>query len=272
MIGDMGTGFHLVVVPDAAALADGAARAIVQTAQEAAAARGRFMLALSGGATPRDTYTRLAAPPHGAEMPWDRTWVFFGDERCVPPDHPDSNYRVAHETLLAKVPVPESQVFRMRGEAEDAEAAAAEYAKTLATAFGCRRGELPRFDLVLLGLGLDGHTASLFPGSPALKEVFRPVAAVHASAAVIPQRLTLTLPVLNAARCVVFLVSGAEKAKAVKAALGDAPATAAPGTPAGAAPARAIQPADGRLVWMLDRPAAALLPATSDRPPRDPRR
>ena len=129
-------------------------------------------------------------------------------------------------------------------------AAAAEYARTLAGVFETRRGELPRFDLVLLGMGLDGHTASLFPGSPALKEVFRPVVAVHATAAVHSQRLTLTLPTLNAAARIIFLVSGAEKAKAVKAMLRD-------GT---VLPAAMVRPADGTLTWIVDRAAASLLP------------
>lgn len=248
---------EVIVVPDGGALADAAARAIVDAARAAVADHGRFMIALAGGGTPRDTYMRLAAPPYGTEMPWDRTWVFFGDERCVPLDHPDSNYRMAHETLLAKVPIPETQVFRMRGELEDAEAAAVEYSRTLANVFGTRRGELPRFDLILLGMGLDGHTASLFPGSPALKEVFRPVAAVHAGAAAVPKRLTLAFPVINTAACVVFLVAGGEKAKAVKAALAEA------GT---AVPAGMVRPTNGRLVWLLDRAAAALLPPGAPAP------
>ncbi|MGH7392493.1 MAG: 6-phosphogluconolactonase, partial [Candidatus Rokuibacteriota bacterium] len=182
-------------------------------------------------------------------MPWERTFMFFGDERWVPADHAASNYRMAHETLLGKVPVPPSQVFRMPCAGDDPDAAAAAYARTLADVFELRRGALPRFDLVLLGMGLDGHTASLFPGSPALKEVFRHVAAVHAAAAAIPQRLTLTFPVLNAAGGVVFLVAGAEKAKAVKAVLAEGALL----------PAGMVRPTDGRLVWMLDRAAAARL-------------
>jgi 6-phosphogluconolactonase len=161
---------------------------------------------------------------------------------------------MAHAALLAKVPIPAAQVHRIRGEAGDPEEAARDYARTLAEVFGTRRGELPRFDLVLLGVGVDGHTASLFPGSPAVKEVFRPVAAVHAAAAAIPQRFTLTLPVLNAAARLVVLVAGAEKAKVVRAALGDRGA---------ALPAAMIAPAEGRLTWILDRAAAALLPPTS---------
>ena len=131
-------------------------------------------------------------------------------------------------------------------------AVAAEYARTLGEVLGVRRGEVPRLDLVLLGLGVDGHTASLFPGSPVLKETFRTVAAVHAAAAIIPQRFTLTYPILNAAACVIYLASGAEKAKVVKAALGER---------ASGLPAAMVRPANGRLLWILDRAAASLLAA-----------
>jgi 6-phosphogluconolactonase len=245
----METAPEVVVVADAVALADRAAQSIVDIALEAVAARGRFMLALAGGDTPRRTYARLAAPPRRDTMPWASTFVFFGDERCVPLDHADSNYRMARETLLEQVPLPLDQVFAMSGDAADPEAGATAYARTLAQVFGLRRGEAPRFDLVLLGMGLDGHTASLFPGSPVLKEIFRPVAAVHATAAAIPQRITLTLPVLNAAANVLFLVSGAEKAKAVKAVLGEQALL----------PAGLVQPDKGRLVWIVDQAAAAQL-------------
>jgi 6-phosphogluconolactonase len=241
----------ITIVPDADALAEAAARLIADTAAEAIDARGRFMWALAGGATPRATYATLALPPFRERVDWRRTWVFFGDERAVPPDHPDSNYRMAHETLLSRVPIPAAQVLRIRGEAGDPEVAAAEYARALAGAFGTRRGELPRFDLVLLGLGVDGHTASLFPGSPVVREVFRAVAAVHVTAATIPQRLTLTLPVLNAAARVVFLVAGPEKAKVVKAVFGERASL----------PGAMVRPADGELVWLLDRAAAAQLAA-----------
>jgi 6-phosphogluconolactonase len=240
------------VFADPAELADAAARTIADAAAAAVADHGRFTCALSGGDTPRDTYQRLAQPPLVTRIPWAQTWVFFGDERCVPPDHPSSNYRMAHETLLAKVPIPALQVFRIRGEADDPEAAAAEYARRLTETFGTRRGAWPRFDLILLGMGLDGHTASLFPGSPALKEVFRSVVAVHAAAATIPQRITLTLPVLEAAACVIFLVAGREKAKTVKAVFGAQPSLL---------PAGMVQPVNGRLIWMLDRAAAALIRA-----------
>ncbi len=240
----------ITVVPDPSAIAEEAAKGIVEAAIEAVAARQRFTIALAGGTTPRETYTRLALPPFVHRMPWQHTWVFFGDERAVGPDHPESNYRMAYETLLSKVMIPPRQVFRMRGEASDSEEAAAEYARQIIEAFGTRRGEIPRFDLVLLGLGIDGHTASLFPGSPVLKEIFRLVAAVHASAATIPTRLTMTLPVLTAADRVLFLVSGAEKAKTVKAALVDHASL----------PAAMVVPTNGQLQWIIDRPAASLLP------------
>jgi 6-phosphogluconolactonase len=238
------------IVPDTDALASEAASLVVQHARAAVAARGRFMLALSGGATPRATYARLASLPEPDEMPWARTWIFFGDERCVPAGHHESNYHMASETLLSKVPIPASQVFPMRGHSDDTDAAATEYARTLATVFGTRRGALPRFDVILLGFGVDGHTASLFPGSPVLKEVFRPVAAVHAAAATIPERITLTFPVINAAACVIFLGSGTEKAKVVRAMLAERTAL----------PASMVEPTDGTLLWILDRAAAAFLP------------
>jgi len=242
---------EITIVDDAAALADTAARVVVEIATESVKARRRFTVALAGGGTPRTTYERLAAPPLREQMPWDRTWIFFGDERGVPPDHPDSNYRMANAALLSKVPIPAGQVARIRGEADDAEAAAAEYARVMTEVFGSRRGELPCFDLILLGMGIDGHTASLFPGSPVLKEVFRPVAAVHAAAASIPQRFTFTFPLINAAARVMFLVAGSEKAKVLKAALAE---------PGSGLPASMVRPTSGRLTWLLDRPAAALLP------------
>ena len=245
----MGSDASVTICADANGLAEGAAQLVVDAANEAAEARGRFMLCLAGGATPRATYERLARPPLSARMPWDRTWIFFGDERAVAPDDDESNYRMAQEALLSRVPVAPTRVFRMHGEDGNAEAAAAAYAATLADAFGTRRGELPRFDLVLLGLGVDGHTASLFPSSPVLREVFRSVAAVHVAAAKIPQRLTLTFPVLNAAARVLFLVTGAEKAKILKKVL-DERATL---------PATMVRPTDGELIWLVDRAAASLL-------------
>src|SRR5215470_10537834 len=160
---------ELVILPDPVALADAAAAAILDAARAAVAEHQRFTIALAGGATPASTYTRLAQPPFVDAMPWERTFVFFGDERMVPPDHPESNFRMADDCLLAKVPLPDKQVYRMRGEAEDSEAAATEYGKILADVCSERRQGFPRLDLVLLGVGVDGPTASLFPGSPATR-------------------------------------------------------------------------------------------------------
>ena len=251
MIVSMDAPFEIRIADDPVSLAEIAAHEVVNVARAAVAARGRFAVALAGGSTPRATYRRLAQPPLATQMPWDRTLVFFGDERGVPPTHADSNYGMAHSALLAHVPIQAERVFRIRGEDPDPDAVAADYARVLAEALGVRRGEMPRLDLVLLGLGIDGHTASLFPGSPVLKETFRTVAAVHAAAASVPQRFTLTYPVLNAAACVIYIVSGAEKAKVVKAALADSTTTV---------PAAMVRPSDGRLLWILDRAAAAALP------------
>jgi len=251
MIVSMDAPFEIRIADDPVSLAEIAAHEVVNVARAAVAARGRFAVALAGGSTPRATYRRLAQPPLATQMPWDRTLVFFGDERGVPPTHADSNYGMAHSALLAHVPIQPERVFRIRGEDPDPDAVAADYARVLAEALGVRRGETPRLDLVLLGLGIDGHTASLFPGSPVLKETFRTVAAVHAAAASVPQRFTLTYPVLNAAACVIYIVSGAEKAKVVKAALADSTTTV---------PAAMVRPSDGRLLWVLDRAAAAALP------------
>ena len=247
----MGAAPRLVRVADTAALADAAAAAILDAARTAVQEHGHFTIALAGGATPASTYTRLAQAPFVDAMPWDRTFVFFGDERMVPPHHPESNFRMADERLLAKVPLDAGRVFRMRGEAEDSDAAAAEYTKHLVDVCPERRaGGMPRIDLVLLGVGVDGHTASLFPGSPAMRETFRPVVAVHAAAAAIPERLTMTFPVINAAARVFVLVAGAEKAKVVKAVLADKALV----------PAGMVAPSDGELRWFVDAAAAALLP------------
>jgi 6-phosphogluconolactonase len=242
---------EIVVLDSPEALAEEAAATIARVAAEAVAARDRFTLVLSGGETPRATYACLAAPAFRERIRWDRTSIFFGDERGVAADHRDSNYGMARTVLLDRVAVSPARVFRIRGDADDPEAAALDYAQTMSRELGLRRGEWPRFDLVLLGLGVDGHIASLFPGSPAAREVFRPIVAVHAAAAAIPQRFTLTLPVLNAAAHVIFLVAGPEKAKIVKGVLQDhAPV-----------PATMVRPPDGRLLWLLDRAAASLLPA-----------
>jgi len=235
--------------PDAPALAAEAARRFVAAAGGAIAARGRFMVALSGGSTPKALFRLLADAPYRDEVDWANVHVFWGDERCVSPDDEQSNYRMATDNLLAHVPIPTEQIYRMRAEDPDPEAAADGYTATLREAFGLAHGELPRFDLIHLGLGTEGHTASLFPGSPALGERERLVAAPWVEK-LNAFRVTLTPPVLNAAREVQFLAAGAEKAAIVREILH------APYNPE-ELPAQIVAPTDGRLVWLLDTAAAA---------------
>lgn len=239
------------VYEDATALARAAADLFAAAARAAVAQRGRFFVALSGGSTPRTLYQLLAAPPYRDQVDWSRTFVFWGDERCVPPDHPDSNYRMAREALLFHVPIPTSQVFRMPGEMADPAAAAALYEQSVRRAFALAPGEWPRFDLVLLGLGPDGHTASLFPHTSALGVTDRLVVANRVEK-LGTTRITLTAPVINSAAVVVFLVAGADKAEPLAAVL------EGPRRPDDL-PAQLIAPAHGELLWLVDRAAAAQL-------------
>ena len=226
-----------------------AAEAIAQLAMEAVAERGRFTLALSGGSTPKSLYTLLATNAR-TSLPWDRMFFFWGDERHVPPNHPDSNYRMVNEAMLSKVPVPVENVFRIKAENRDAASAAQEYEQTLRKFFQQESG-IPNFDLILLGMGPDGHTASLFPGTAALQERSRLVVANWVEK-LKTNRLTFTLPVLNAARCVIFLVSGIDKAAVLKTVLED-------DVPGEQYPAKLVRPSAGKLIWMLDRAAASAL-------------
>jgi 6-phosphogluconolactonase len=239
---------HIEIVADPAELAARGAEEFARAAAAAVAARGRFRVALSGGSTPRALYSQLASADLSAS-PWDRVEFFFGDERHVPSDHPDSNYRMALETLLSKAPIPPANVHRIRGEDPDAAAAALAYEQELRLVFQPSAGELPRFDLILLGMGPDGHTASLFPGSSALHERQRWVAAnwVEKFSA---HRITLTIPVLNAARAVLFLVAGADKAATLKQVL------EGPVDPA-RLPVQSIQPTGGTVRWLVDRAAGS---------------
>ncbi len=199
---------ELHIFADQAALARGVAEHIADRAVAAIAARGRFTLALAGGSTPRPAYPRLAQPAFAQRIAWAHVHLFWGDERCVPPHHPDSNYRMAHEALLAHVPIPPANIHRMRGELPP-EIAATAYAASLREVF--EETSLPRFDLILLGLGEDGHTASLFPGGDALHEQTRWVVA-HYVEKLAAWQLTLTPPVINAAAGICFVVAGADKA------------------------------------------------------------
>ncbi len=231
-------------------LFEAAAEEVVRAAKEAVAQRGRFTIVLSGGSTPKNLYNLLATNARTV-LPWDRMFFFWGDERHVPPTDPESNYGTAEETMLSKIPVAAGNVFRIPTENPDAAAAAEAYEHTLRKFFQLGPGEIPTFDLILLGMGPDGHTASLFPGTAGLQEKSRLVIANWVDK-LKTSRLTLTLPVLNAARCVVFLVSGTDKAPALHAVLkGDAPGEQYP--------AKLVRPSQGSLIWLLDRAAASEL-------------
>lgn len=231
-------------------LFEAAAEEVVRAANEAVAQCGRFTIALSGGSTPKNLYHLLATNAKTA-LPWDRMFFFWGDERHVPPADPESNYRMADETLLSQIPVAAANVFRIPAENPDAAAAAEAYEQTLRKFFALQPDEFPRFDLILLGMGPDGHAASLFPGTAALQEESRLVVANWVEKFK-TSRITLTLPVLNAARCVAFLVSGTEKAAALHAVLeGNAPGEQYP--------SRLVRPSDGKLIWFIDRAAASEL-------------
>lgn len=210
----------------------------------------RFAIALAGGTTPRTLYVLLATPPWRERFDWGAWEVFFGDERAVPPDHPQSNYRLVAETLLAGVAIPSQQVHRMPADWPDLEAAADAYADLLASRLPEGPNRAPRLDVVLLGLGEDGHTASLFPGTPALEVRDRFV--VPGEAPVEPRRrLTVTYPTLDAAAAIAFLVTGANKGPALRA------------TAAGTTPAARVRPIDGELRWFLDEAAAEAMAAGS---------
>ena len=251
---------EIVVAADPAALAHMAADHFTRLAGESVARAGRFTLALAGGSTPERLYALLAVEPYRSCIPWGATHVFWGDERCVPPGHAESNYRMATKTLIRHVPIPREQIHRMRGENPDVDQASAEYERELREAFGLQAGGIPRFDLILLGMGRDGHAASLFPGSPALREVTRLVVAPYVDR-LQTYRLTLTLPVLNAAREALFLVSGRDKALMLRSVLDGPRGTDPP-------PARLVSPRDGIVTWLIDLDAAHLLERSATR--RDP--
>jgi len=243
----------LTIVADAEALAREGARRVRASIAEAVRARSRCMLALSGGRTPRALYESLAGPaPGGADAtPWARVELFLADERHVPPDHPDSNYRMVREALLSRVGMPAAQVHRVRTEEFGATGAAAAYALDVASAFGLAPRQWPRFDLVLLGMGSDGHTASLFPHEPALDEREH-VAVATRVIKLQTWRITLTYPVLNNAREVCVLVSGVVKAAALQAVL------EAPADPE-RLPIQGVRPRQGILRWIVDEAAASRL-------------
>jgi 6-phosphogluconolactonase len=244
---------------DADQLADEAARRFAEIAKESVERHGRFTVALSGGSTPKAMFARLAGGPYVSFVPWTSTLVFWVDERCIPPNHPDSNYKSASELLLSKVPVSAANIYRIPAEIPDHASAARQYSDTVANVFagaGLQNAagdahDLPRFDLILLGLGDDGHTASLFPDSDALKSG-RAVAVANYVEKLGAYRITLTPAVINNARNVIFLVAGESKAHALRNALESGPEPEA-------YPSQLVKPAHGTLLWMVDFAAASLL-------------
>jgi len=235
-------------LPTPADLFHAAAEEFVRVGKATIVERGRFTVALSGGSTPKSLYSLLAA--EHAAFDWERTFLFFGDERHVPPNHPDSNYRMVNETLLTKISIPNENVFRVRAENPDAAAAAFDYENDLRRFFAVKPGEFPRFDLILLGMGPDGHTASLFPGSEGLREQSRMVIANWVEK-FSTHRITFTFPELNRAAEAMFMASGPDKADMVRQVL--------EGKNTPLYPSQLVQPSDGTLLWMLDEAAAAKL-------------
>ncbi|HEV2671000.1 MAG TPA: 6-phosphogluconolactonase [Gemmatimonadales bacterium] len=239
---------RIEVLATADALAHAAAGRFVLAAHAAIETSGRFAVALSGGSTPRAFYTLLATEPYASRVEWPRVQWFWSDERCVPPDAAASNYRMAREALLDRVPVAAASIHRIHGEDDPTEAAAA-YERTLRETFATPAGA--RFDLVLLGMGVDGHTASLFPGGSAVRERQRWVMAEYVKS-VSMWRVTLTPVVINAAADVAFVVAGREKATMLHRVL------EGPYRP-DALPAQVVAPSDGHARWLVDAAAAGEL-------------
>jgi 6-phosphogluconolactonase len=241
-----------IVLENPDALTEEAAKLFVETAQQAVSARDMCCVALSGGSTPRPLYEKLALPPYRDQIDWHRVQVFFSDERFVPPDAPESNFRMANEALLSRVDIPERFIHQVATVDMSPTESAALYEEGIRRVFEVGLAEIPRFDLILLGLGPDGHTASLFPESEALDVTDRIVVANFVSK-FDTWRITFTYPLINAAQRIVFLAQGDDKAEAVARVLsGDT-----------ALPAARVRPENGELLWLLDAAAAA---RTSDVP------
>jgi 6-phosphogluconolactonase len=245
---------NIYILADVAAIARRAATEFVRIAQAAVREKGEFSVALAGGSTPKALYQLLVrdAALRNA-VPWDETQIYFGDERHAGPDDPESNFKMASDAMLRDAPLLPGQIWRIKGEYADAERAAREYEDLLRDRFRLAPGEFPRIDLLLLGMGSEGHTLSLFPGTKALHEEKRIVTSNWVGK-LFTERITLTARAANAAANVIFQVSGADKALALKAVL------EGPREPE-QLPAQAIRPVNGSLVWLVDAAAGALLAA-----------
>lgn len=248
---EMSVKHEILVVANPDELSLRAADEFVRQAREAVQAKGFFTVVLSGGSTPRGLYTVLASDEYRERVPWSKVHLFWGDERCVSPEHLDSNYRMSRELLLDKVPIPNENIHRMPAEQEDHVHAAMEYEQTIRVFFHPEPGELPRFDLIVLGMGEDGHTASLFPWTSALGERDHFVSANYIEK-LGAYRLTLTVPLINQAAEVMFLISGESKALVLKEVLqGEYQPQRFP--------SQLIRPVNGRLLFIVDRMAASML-------------
>jgi 6-phosphogluconolactonase len=240
------------ILADGAAIAKRAAREFIQAAIAAVQRKGSFAVALAGGSTPRALYSLLATDAAlRSQVPWDKIHLFFGDERHVGPDDRDNNFRMATEAMISKAPLKPEQVTRIKGEYPDAEQAAREYEQALREYFKLKDGEYPRFDLVLAGMGNEGHTLSLFPGTKAL-HADRRIVVRNWIGKLYTERITLTGPAASNAAQVIFMVTGADKAPALKAVL------EGPYEPE-QLPAQLLQPKNGKLLWLVDSAAGGML-------------
>jgi len=243
---------EVVVLADPAAVTRRAAEEFLKSVNEATARKDSFTVALAGGSTPKALYTILSDDPvYRSKIPWAKLRFFFGDERHAPPDSSESNFHMANETLFSKGLVKPEQITRIRGEYADTEKAALEYEQALRAYFKLRDGEYPRFDLVLLGMGEEGHTLSLFPGTRALHATDR-IVVRNWVGKLFAERITLTAPAANQANRVIFCVTRADKALALKAVL------EGPHEPE-QLPAQLIQPVNGTLLWLVDQAAGSML-------------
>ena len=240
------------IFKDSAAIARRAAEIFLETAQSAVDRSGIFSVALAGGSTPKLLYSLLATDPgFSSKLPWDKMQLFFGDERHVGPDDPQSNFKMAFDTMISKAPLKSEQVHRMKGEYPDTEQAALEYEQVLSAQFQLKDGQLPRFNLVLVGMGDEGHCLSLFPGTRALHAEGRTVVRNWVGK-LYAERITITAPAANNAAMILFTVTGKEKALALKAVL------EGPYEP-DQLPSQLLQPTNGKLLWFVDEAAGNML-------------
>ena len=243
---------EILVLKDASAIAARAADELVRIASNAVTQSGIFSVALAGGSTPKTLYNLLVTDPRlRSAVSWDKMSVFFGDERHVAPDHPDSNYKMAWDSMLSKAPLKPEQISRIKGEYADTEKAALEYEQEIRRRFRLNAGEFPRFDLIFVGMGNDGHALSLFPGTRALHETKR-IVTRNWVGKFYTERITLTAPAANHAANVIFMVAGADKAAALKGVL------EGPYEPE-QLPSQLLQPVNGKLLWLVDTAAGAML-------------